>query len=179
MGEASEKATSFPARLGPSCIHCDHRHRCGAYADALAGKRSVIAKDMNDVETVAREREEVARMAKIAYARKEELERVLKAHLKEHDELRLGGVRYAMFKAAHTQYPLDKTVEAVAAAAGMDRHEVLERIAVVDKNALEALLEDMNHTMPRNRLNVLKAELDARATKTYTPRFWAKNEVTR
>jgi hypothetical protein len=139
----------------------------------------VIAKDMNDLETVAREREEVARMAKIAYARKEELERVLKAHLKEHDDLRLGGVRYAMSKAAHTEYPLDKTVEALADAVGMDRHEVLERIAVVDKDALERLLKDMEPVVPRNRLNVLKAEIDARATKTYTPRFWAKNEVTR
>jgi len=47
-------------------------------------------------QAVAREREQVAHLAKILYARKGELEEILKAQLKERDELVLGGVTRTM-----------------------------------------------------------------------------------
>src|SRR5579885_1567022 len=114
LGLQTETATSFPPRLNSNCSYCDHRTKCPAYAEALKGKREFLCEDLGDLEAVAREREDVARLAKILYARKEELERILKSHLREKDELVLGGVRYRMFHAEKLDYPLDTTIQALA-----------------------------------------------------------------
>lgn len=81
LGRQTETATEYPARLNTNCSYCDHRKQCPAYAEALKGKREFIVEDLADLEGVAREREEVARLAKALYARKEELEDILKAQL--------------------------------------------------------------------------------------------------
>jgi putative RecB family exonuclease len=177
LGEQTEVATAFPARLNPNCIYCDHRQDCPAYADALAGKRAVIAKDMEDLAAVAKEREEVTRLSKILDARKRELETTLKAHLADNQELSVGGVRYTMLNVASTKYPLEETLRTLAVATELPREELLDRIAVVDKERLEKFLKDL--PVERSRLNLVKAELEAKAKRTLTPRFWAKTEVAR
>ena len=174
MGRMTEEATEFPPRLNPNCTWCDHTQNCPAYADALTGKRDVVCEDLDDLEAVAREREEVARLAKILYARKSELERVLKAHLKDHDELVLGGVRYTMFSTTKKVHPLESTIERLGQATGMSWQELLPQIAVVDNKALEQLVKDLGKTLDKPRVTLLKAELEAVSEKTHSPRFWAK-----
>jgi len=174
LGHQTETATEFPARLNNNCVWCDHRQHCPAYADALKGKRDVVCEDLGDLEAVAREREEVARLAKVLYARKRELEGVLKARLKEEDELVLSGTRYRMFNATTVSYPLAGTVQTLAAATGLSEEAVLERIGAVDKKALDALVKEASKSLSKSRATLLKAELEARADKTYSPRFWAR-----
>ncbi len=174
LGRMTEAATEFPARLNANCIYCDHRRQCPAYAEALKGTRDVVCEDTSDLEVVAREREEVARLAKVLYARKEELERVLKAHLAEHDELVLGGVRYAMFNMTRLDYPLEPTLQILSQATGIGQDELLKRLASVDNKALDALLKDLGKSTDRARVRLLKAELESVADKTHSPRFWAK-----
>lgn len=174
MGRMTEEATEFPARLNSNCVWCDHRQQCPAYAAALKGQRDFICEDTADLEAVAREREEVARLAKLLYARKSELEGVLKTHLVEHDELVLAGVRYRMFNVTKVEHPLARTVQVLADATGMDRDEIVERIATVDGKALDRLLKEAGKTLDRSRVALLKAELDATAEKSFSPRFWAK-----
>jgi len=174
LGTTINKAREFPAKLNSNCVYCDHRKHCPTYADALQGKREFICEDKGDLEAVAREREEVARLAKVLYARKGELEGVIKTALKEHDELVLGGVRYTMFKTSKTEYPLDRSLAVLAEATGLARDELLDRIVSIDNKALEALLKELGKSLERPRLNLLKAELDAIADKTHSPRFWAK-----
>jgi len=174
LGRQTEVATEFPPRLNPNCAYCDHRQQCPAYAEALRGRRDVVCADQADLESVAREREEVARLAKLLYARKDELDDVLKAHLKEQDELLLGGVRYRMFNTTSVDYPLGPTVQVLATASGLTPDEVQGRIGAVDKKALDALVKEVGKRLDRSRLALLKAELEARADKTHSPRFWAK-----
>ena len=174
LGTTINKACEFPAKLNSNCVYCDHRKHCPTYADALQGKREFICEDKGDLEAVAKEREEVARLAKVLYARKGELEGVIKTALKEHDELVLGGVRYTMFKTSKTEYPLDRSLAVLAEATGLARDELLDRIVSIDNKALEALLKELGKSLERPRLNLLKAELDAIADKTHSPRFWAK-----
>lgn len=174
LGTTINKAREFPAKLNSNCVYCDHRKHCPTYADALQGKREFICEDKGDLEAVAKEREEVARLAKVLYARKGELEGVIKTALKEHDELVLGGVRYTMFKTSKTEYPLDRSLAVLAEATGLARGELLDRIVSIDNKALEALLKELGKSLDRPRLNLLKAELDAIADKTHSPRFWAK-----
>jgi putative RecB family exonuclease len=174
VGEQTETAPEYPARLNPNCPYCDHKKQCGAYADALAGKRTAVAVDMKDLESVAREREEVARIAKIAYARKSELEEVLRAHLEEQDKLELGGVRYQLLPTTSTEYPLEPTLTVLEAATGLPRATLLAKLGTVDKDALGKLLKEIGERLPRARTTMVRAELESRAHKTVTPRFSAK-----
>lgn len=174
LGRQTETATEYPARLNTNCSYCDHRKQCPAYADALKGKREFIVEDLADLEGVAREREEVARLAKALYARKEELEDILKAQLKERDELVLGGVRYRMFATTSLDYPLEPTLTLLADATGLSRDEVLGKLGAIDKKALDALLKSLGKKLEKPRVSLLKAELEAHADKRLSPRLWAK-----
>lgn len=174
LGRQTETATEYPARLNTNCSYCDHRKQCPAYAEALRGKREFIVEDLADLEGVAREREEVARLAKALYARKEELEDILKAQLKERDELVLGGVRYRMFATTSLDYPLEPTLTLLADATGLSRDEVLGKLGAIDKKALDALLKSLGKKLDKPRVSLLKAELEAHADKRMSPRLWAK-----
>ena len=174
LGRQTETATAYPARLNTNCSYCDHRKQCPAYADALKGKREFIVEDLADLEGVAREREDVARLAKALYARKEELEDILKAQLKERDELVLGGVRYRMFATTSLDYPLEPTLTLLADATGLSRDEVLGKLGAIDKKALDALLKSLGKKLDKPRVSLLKAELEAHADKRMSPRLWAK-----
>jgi len=174
LGTMTEEAKTFPARLNSNCVWCDHRQHCPAYADALKGKREVICEDTSDLEQVAREREEVARLAKVLYARKGELEKILKTHLEDHDELILGGVRYAMFNTKQLSYPFEATLRVLAEATELPREELAARLAAIDKKALDALLKDLGKTTDRARVRLLKTELESIADTSHSPRFWAK-----
>ncbi|HQG03881.1 MAG TPA: PD-(D/E)XK nuclease family protein [Thermoleophilia bacterium] len=174
LGRQTEVATSFPARLNTNCPYCDHRAGCPAYAEALKGTRDFVCPDLADLEAVAKEREEVARLAKVLHARKEELEAVLKAHLKEQEELVLGGVRYRMFNATKLEYPLAATIEKFGQATGRSWNDLVGDLAVIDNKALEDLLKKLAKQTDKNRVALLKAELEASARKTQIPRFWAK-----
>ena len=174
LGRQTETATEYPARLNTNCSYCDHRKQCPAYAEALKGKREFIVEDLADLEGVAREREEVARLAKALYARKEELEDILKAQLKERDELVLGGVRYRMFATTSLDYPLEPTLSLLADATGLSRDEVLGKLGAIDKKALNALLKSLGKKLDKPRVSLLKAELEAHADKRMSPRLWAK-----
>jgi len=174
LGQQTESATAFPARLNANCVYCDHRQQCPAYTAALKGQRGIICADPADLEAVAREREDVARLAKVLYARKEELESILKAQLKERDELVLAGVRYRMFTTTSLDYPLEPTLTLLAEAMARPKEELLGRLAAIDKKALDALLKELGKQVDKPRLSLLKAELEAHADKTHSPRFWAK-----
>ena len=174
LGKQTEVATAFPARLNTNCPYCDHRAGCPAYAEALKGTRDFVCPDLADLEAVAKEREEVARLAKVLYARKEELEAVLKAHLKEQEELVLGGVKYRMFNATKLEYPLAATIEKLGQATGKAWNDLVGDLAVIDNKALEDLLKKLAKQTDKNRVALLKAELEAGARKTQIPRFWAK-----
>ena len=174
LGRQTETATEYPALLNTNCSYCDHRKQCPAYAEALQGKREFIVEDLADLEGVAREREEVARLAKALYARKEELEGILKAQLKERDELVLGGVRYRMFATTSIDYPLEPTLSLLADATGLSRDEVLGKLGAIDKKALDALLKSLGKKLDKPRVSLLKAELEAHADKKLSPRLWAK-----
>ena len=176
IGNMTEEATEFPPRLNTNCVWCDHHQRCPAYADALKGKRDFICEDIEDLEAVAREREEVARLAKILYTRKSELEGVLKAHLQEQDELSLAGVTYRMFRTSKVEYPVDATLKTLANATGLSRDDLVGSLASIEKKAMDAFLKELAGSLDKPRLNLLKAELEAGATRTWSTRFWAKEE---
>jgi len=174
VGTQTEAAKEFPARLNANCVYCDHKLHCPAYAEALQGRPHLICEDTRDLEAVAREREQVARLAKILYARKEELEGILKAQLRDRDELVLGGVRYRMFNVTTHEYRLEATLSLLANATGMPSDELLGKVGAVDKKSLDALLKNLGKRLEKPRVSLLKAELEAKAESRHSPRLWAK-----
>lgn len=175
VAEQLAVATEYAARPNPLCGYCDHRGRCPAYATMLEGKHEYAAEGLEDLEQVAREREQVAALAKTLYRRKDELDRVLRAHVGEGGPLVLAGTRYATFKVTSSDYPLERTVATLARATGRPEPELRERLASVSNTALKTLLKDLGKEgWARPRLKLLEAELGAHATLTHTDRLWAK-----
>ena len=174
LGTRIANATDWPAQLNANCVWCDHKRHCPAYAEALEGKRDVVCEDLTDLEAVAAEREDVSRKAKVLWARKAELERVLKTHLAERDELVLGGVKYRMLDAARTEYPLEPTLAVLAGATGESRETLLARVATADTKAVRALMTKLRKSKGRAQARLLETELDAVAKKTPMPRLWGK-----
>ena len=174
IGRQTEETTDFPPRLNSYCIYCDHRDACQADTDALKGKQNVACEDMDDLEVVAREREEVANLTKILYARKSDLEKIIKSHLDANEDLVLGGVRYRMFNMTRYSYPVEETVSMLSRASGLPADELRDRLTTIDNKSLDKLLKDIGKTLDRARVRMLKAELEAKAEASHSQRLWAK-----
>ncbi len=174
LGEQLETADCFPARLSANCAYCEHRRDCDAYAQALTGQRTFLCEDLTNLVDLAREREQVASLARVLYARKEELEDVLKVHLQDKEQLELGGVRYRLLPTSSVEYPVEPTLSLLATATGLPQEQLAERLLCIDKKALELVLREHATSAPRARVALLKTELAAHAKTTYSTRFWAK-----
>jgi RecB family exonuclease len=174
FGHQMETATEFPPRLNANCAYCDHHAGCDAYDRALRGEVNLDGVDANDLDAVGRARRDLAHTLKILNARKDELDTVLKTHLKEHDELVLAGVRYSMFDVTKMSFPLRRTIDLVSDATGVAKAEVANRIAVIDKAALDDLVKSAAKELPRDRAALLRAELEAVAETSVSQRLWAK-----
>ena len=177
MGRMTEQAREFPARLNSSCVYCDHRQSCPAFASALRGERSAVCTDLSDLESVAREREEVARLSKVLNTRKQELEAVLKAHLKAHDELTLAGVRYRMSSACSKSYPLAPTLALIAQATGDQPAQLAAELSSIDNRSLTKLLKSLPARIGQDRVTLLKAELETVVERRHSQRFSAKEAL--
>jgi RecB family exonuclease len=174
IGQALETSKEYPARLNANCAYCDHRFDCPEYARVLRGEVNVGTVDAEDLVAVSRSRQQIAHTLKILNARKDELDKLIKAKLDEQDALVLAGVRYSMFDVESRTYPLRRTIDLVSVATGAPKTEVASQIAVIDKDALNDLLKSASKQLPRERAALLKAELDAIADRTVSQRLWAK-----
>ncbi len=175
VAERLAAETEYAPRPNPLCACCDYRRGCPAYAEMLQGKHEHAAEDLEDLEQVAREREEVAALAKALYRRKDELDKALRARLEREGPLVLAGARYSTFRVTSRDYPLERTVEALARATGRPAPELREELATVSNGALKALLRRLGKAgWSRARVKLLEAELDAHATLTHTDRLWSK-----
>lgn len=175
LGRMTEEASEYPARVSASCVHCDHRAHCPAYSEALSGRRAALGAERDDLEAVAREREEVARLAKILYARKSELEDVLREHLRDRDELVLAGMRYTLTPTTSgVRYPLERTLDVLATRTGLAREAVLTKVVTIDRDALDTFVREHAAQVDRSRANLLRAELEAVSERPLTTRFTAK-----
>ena len=169
IAQAAE-ANAYPARLSPLCVHCDHRSQCSAYGNALATKQTTfVCADTGDLVAVSREREELAALLKVLGSRKEELDAVLTANLREQNELALERRRYTITTSARKEYALDATLDALADV-GVPRARALAQLGTVDGRALKRLVDELADRVPRERLLLLRATLDAKAQHSLSSR---------
>src|SRR5579883_2029607 len=178
LGAQAESATEYPATLNENCVYCDHNAQCPTYHRALLGKVESVCCDESDLEAVAREREEVARTAKILYARKDELERILKKRLEDVDRLELGGMVYSLGKTTQVSYPTAPTVALFREVLRKGDDELLPLLLSVDKAKVDGLVKELSKALPPADARLLKARLDAVAEKSVSPRFSAQRATT-
>ena len=178
LGREIESATDFPARLNENCAWCDHRAHCPTYHRALLGKVEAVCQDEQDLEAIARERDEVARLAKILYARKEALEKILKVQLQEVDRLELGGMVYTLAKTTQLSYPTEPTLAAFRELTGKDDDALVPLLLSVEKGKVETLLKELSKSLAPAEARMLKARIEAVAERSVSPRFNAQRAIT-
>ncbi len=178
LGRETESAKEFPARLNENCVWCDHNAQCPTYHRALLGKVEAVCQDEKDLEAVAREREEVARMAKVLYARKEALEKILKVRLQEVDRLELGGMVYTIGRTTQVSYPTTPTLAVFRELTGKSEDELVPLLLSVEKSKVDALAKDLSKSLAPADARMLKARIEAVAEKAVSPRFNAQRATT-
>lgn len=174
IGKRTESDPVYAPTLNSNCGYCDHRIRCKEYQEAIAGKHPIVkATDLSKLDEVARERETVAKLAKMLYARKSELDELIKAKIAHDGETRLGDTVYRLQNSFETSYPsVDVVQRTFAKLAGVDPKTVAERVVGVNKNAVKELLEEQKEKLPRGRYILLETTLEGVATrKPQTPKL--------
>jgi len=172
IGKQIESATEYPARLGPHCGYCDHRQSCEAYRAAVGGELPV-PQDLGDLEQVAREREQLVTLSRLADRRQREIDRGLKKRLAHEPELVAGGTRFRLFEVKSCHHDLAITAEQIARATGRSAADVIAQIGAVDKDRLSAVLDGVVGQLGRARTELLRHEIDALADERRTQRLWA------
>jgi len=169
-----EDATEFPARLHPNCIYCDHSASCSEYARALKAERKEIAASADDLAALGRERKELGAVLKILGQRKDQIDKLLKAHLDTREALALDGVRYTLLQIPKVTYPVRKTLELLSAAIGLQPIDIADSVTVVENSELKDVLHELESKLPREEHTLLRAELEAIAERSVTQRLIGK-----
>ena len=100
---------------------------------------------------------------------------MLRQHLQGEDHLVLAGMRYSLTPTTSAvAYPTGRTLRVLQEKTGLGTDELVERVAVIDKERLDALLRDVAKTKDRSSANLLRAEVETLAERTISPRFTAK-----
>lgn len=161
LGQRTERGP-YPATLNKNCGTCDWKDDCDTYKAALAKKPSLVVVSREDMETLAEERERVAAIAKAAYARKEQIDAILKGVLGERDSLELAGHVYRLLQYSNTEYRATELLE-LFAEVGVD----LSGALAVDNKALEELLDkvEADESIPRLVRDFLRARCASRAVR--------------
>ncbi len=174
LGSQIELAKDFPARLNSNCHYCDHKAGCNEYQKALAGEITLPEVDTKNLESVAVLREQAAHIAKIAYAKKSEMERVLKTHLKHQEALVLGGNEYSMSSMTKLAYPADKTLNFLSQISGVSQTELYQKLSALDNSKVDNFVKGLRKGRSLTEYVQIKGQLEAIAEKRYSPRFCAR-----
>jgi len=164
LGKRSEeprRADEWKPTLNPNCSYCDARRRCPLYEKILAGKHEVtkVANTADFGEVVAT-REELHKLAKVMYARKKELDDLIKAKLDREGEFDAGGYHYRYVSGGTEVVHNPASIIGIFARAGIAPEETAKRVLVVDNGALTKMREAVFPTLDRSKALILGAELD-------------------
>jgi RecB family exonuclease len=152
----------YPARLNKNCGTCDWREGCDTYRAALSKKPTLVNVSREDMESLSEERERVAAIAKAAYARKEQLDAVLRDAVGDRESLQLGSFVYKVLQFFNTEYRAEDLLP-LFAELGVDLTPAL----VADHDALDALVKkvETDEAQPRLVRDFIRVRTTARAAR--------------
>jgi len=174
-----DKDESWIQKLGPDCVWCHLRSECRAYQEALKAKSHLTAETPEDLEAVARERQEVALRAKIYKSRQDELDAVIKENLSRTKEpLLLAGEFFKLSQVETVEYDPRLVVELLQDRLGIDPSETMSSTMEVNKKRLETVLTDTakGREGGLSTITMIKAALQNRSTRKYTTRLTHKKD---
>jgi RecB family exonuclease len=176
LGKKIESDKEWRPTLNSWCQYCEFRVGCSTYQEAIL-TRSPKTANPNDLDAMAKEYAHVGYIANAAYARKKELETLLKAHVAmTFDAPVLNDKVWDLTVTPQTKYDVKK-VTAIAREYGTPESEMarLFELLSVSKEAVEewvASLEDVFRQVPGGASNwgVLKREIEVLGLKTIDPK---------
>ena len=174
LAQMTEKMQTYTARLNNNCIYCDHSANCPEYQKAVKTETSQPIEQLTTIEEISQERERLAKVTKILYARKKRLDDMIRAHLADHSHLETNGMMYKMINTQKKSYPIEKALDVLVKRSGLDREEIIRSVLNVDRKAVERFLKEKKDDINKSTMTMIKAELDAIAEVKYSPRLFAK-----
>ena len=105
LGRKTETDEEWKPTLNALCGWCDHRGRCPEYQKALKGGRALTKiATLEGVEEIAKEREEITRLANMFYAHKKKLDELIKAKISKDGEFDAANTHYRLVNSNTTTY---------------------------------------------------------------------------
>lgn len=177
LGRLTETEKEFPATKNPTCCYCDHRRRCKTYQEMLRTNPphefTKLADDAS-YETIVYERQELAVLAKTAYAKRDALDTLIKARLDREGPHDAAGfhVRTVSGGYAVSYEDPNAVAEVFQEYAGLEPAETLRRVVRVDKDAVIELQKEVKPNLDRLKTIELDGTLQSIAKRIVnTPRL--------
>lgn len=169
--EASRKANRWPAKLNQNCGYCDFRDRCEEYWAAL--ETVADTGPLLTVDAACKERQAMHALEKMAGRRKREAEAVIKAALKQNQELRAAGSVWTHYNQTFTSYDVQAVLAMLSRVSGLEVGEIATRICKVTKSALSEFVDGLE--LDRGEAMVLTEELEVLGETKVSPRLHVRN----
>jgi CRISPR/Cas system-associated exonuclease Cas4 (RecB family) len=164
-------------RLNSNCTYCHHRHDCPAYQKALKGDSHTVAEDMNDFDKLIEERAALAIRKKIVGKRLDEIDDVIKAHLKSSKHpLEIGGWFFKLSSVERKNYPADVVIPLLAHKFDISPAELLADLTTVSTKKLKELMKTKAEELGREKVSLVQATLESKAERNYSSRLYNRKE---
>ena len=137
-----EQRDTFPARLNAYCPYCGYNETCEAYQGFLEVERTDQV-DLNDLTAVAEAYEAIAYTAKVAYAKKRELETPILAAIAQEGPIVLDGTEYAFSTDTATYYSIGDAARIIAEVAGLPTQVVMARLGVAGPGVIADVVRSL------------------------------------
>lgn len=167
-----ESDRSWAPKLGPDCCFCHLRGECAAYQKAVKAHNHIAVESLEDLNAVAKEREQVAIHAKIFQKRLDEIDAVLEAHLdRMQGPLFLGGYVFSKSAVKSLKHDPNTVIELLSSRLGLSREAIIKATMEVQKKRLDQLLTDQSQHHDLTKIGLVKAALVNRAETRVTNRM--------
>jgi hypothetical protein len=168
-----ENEKSWHAHLNSDCVYCHHRHDCGIYRDALIWDDKFVCESLADLDSLAKEREDLTVRLRILNRRKDEVDNAIKSAVRS-GPLEIDGELFKLSRVETKTYPLWKTIQAITKHAQIDVDKIIDSIATVSKSHLDSFLRDAETKLGASKVTMIRAALDNVAQREISTRLYHK-----
>lgn len=168
--QTERAAQTWPAKVNTLCPWCNNRKSCDAYKGALADELELVMVSPEDLLKLSQQRELIASYMKPMKARKDEIDRLLKARLPDDTgELRLGDYNYRMIHIFKREYPVAETSELLEryGATPEEIASVIETNKKRVEDLAETLAKRMDAAGDESRRRMFQMELKATGNESF------------
>jgi CRISPR/Cas system-associated exonuclease Cas4 (RecB family) len=173
MAKQIENDEQWVPTLNSDCIYCHLRRECPAYKEALEGPMPIVVENEHDLDALAVEREAVHFREKAAKKRKEEIDAIIKSHLKSIGSLELGDYLFKLSQVPKKAYPALETIRLLSERLGMGVTDIVEQVCTIGKKQIDELL---NAHPDQYNARMASAALANIVQTTYSSRLYTKKK---